>query len=158
LHLDNVNAGGGDRFDPFLAANGTRLYFAPTQPTRQHLAVATRATTNDDFSAPMELMGISDRSKPDADPAVSQDERILVYSSQRNITGLTGSNLWYATRADAQGSFGAPKPIPGVNSNQDDVDPMLSADGCELYFSSNRDGSNENYNLYFARLASAPPH
>jgi Tol biopolymer transport system component len=156
VHLDKVNEGGGDRFDPFLAANGTRLYFAPTQPSRQHLALATRASTNDDFSMPIELPGISDKSNPDADPAVSRDERILVYSSQRNGGGFTGFNLWYATRADVESNFSAPKPIPMVNSNQDDADPMLSADGCELYFASNKGATNDNYNLYFARVMPSP--
>jgi Tol biopolymer transport system component len=32
------------------------------------------------------------------------------------------------------------QPLADVNSPQDDVDPSFSADFCDLYFSSNRDG------------------
>jgi hypothetical protein len=62
-----------------------------------------------------------------------------------------GTNLWYATRQDPTQDFGLPEPIPMVNSDRDDGDPMLSADGCELYFTSNQLDVN-NHDLYVARI------
>jgi hypothetical protein len=51
----------------------------------------------------------------------------------------------------AAGPLGASTPIPTVNSDiANDADPMLSADGCELYFASMRDGGK--YQLFRATL------
>jgi len=58
-------------------------------------------------------------------------------------------NLWYATRASAAVDFGPPQLVPSVNSDLDDGDPVLSADGCELYFASNRAGK---YHLFRVRV------
>jgi hypothetical protein len=94
---------------------------------------------------------INDATASDADPAVSRDERVLVFSSGR-LTGLlaTGrTNLWYATRGDPGADFGAPRPIPGVNGNEEDGDPRLSDDGCTLYFSTTR-GPGNTRDLYSA--------
>jgi Tol biopolymer transport system component len=151
-HLDNVNAVSGKHFDPFLNANGLHLYFAPATGM-QTIMVATRSGVGQDFSQPGPVVGITANNGSDADPALSQDEHIIVFSSTRQGT-LGGTNLWFATRPGATGDFGMPQPIPVVNSDSDDGDPMLSADGCELYFASTRNGGD--YDLFVAKMAPAP--
>ncbi len=137
-----INAGDTDHRDPFLSRDGLRLYFAPTGTTGfQQIRVAARASTSAAFSAPAAVRGVDRSNASDADPAVSNDERILVFSS----TDLGGTNLWYATRLVAGDDFGAPVPIMGLNSVVSDSDPMLSADGCELYFSSTRGSGRHIY-------------
>jgi Tol biopolymer transport system component len=42
-------------------------------------------------------------------------------------------------------------PIPTVNGASNDGDPVLSADGCELYFASDRNGGK--YHLFHAEIA-----
>lgn len=65
-----------------------------------------------------------------------------------------GSNLWYATRQQSGDAFStAAHIVPSVNSDFEDGDPALSADGCELYFASTRStaaGSSAQYHLYKA--------
>jgi Tol biopolymer transport system component len=81
----------------------------------------------------------------DADPALSPHERIIVFTSKRPAgTGLGATNLWYSTRPSATADFAPPKLIPSVNSDQEDGDPVLSADGCELYFASTRVGGKHH--------------
>ena len=156
-YLHNVNVSGFQHYDPFLTADGLRLYLAPVpviSPAIQHILVATRPDRGSAFAAATPVPGISDGANADADPAVSLDERILVFTSNRpsGAGGPTRNNLWYATRPDRQHDFGAPTLIPGVNSDNNDGDPMLSADGCALYFASTRASGND-YDLYSAQVA-----
>jgi Tol biopolymer transport system component len=151
-HLAKVNAVQGKHFDPFLNADGLHLYFAPAAAGQQTISVATRTVVNQDFATPAPVGGIragAGDGDDDADPALSQDERVIVFSSNRP-NGAGGTDLWFATRSGATGDFGMPRRIPTVNSDKDDGDPMLSADGCELYFASTRKGGD--YDLYVARV------
>jgi Tol biopolymer transport system component len=156
-HVAAINASGDQRFDPFLSRDGTRLYLAPFTAGRQHIAVASRASVDADFAAPTPLPIVNSAADFDADPALSADERILVFSSTRSagVPGLRSTNLWYATRASATAQFTAPKLIPNVNSDDLDGDPMLSADGCTLYFASHQGGGN-SYNLFSAEVGTLP--
>jgi hypothetical protein len=132
-----VNGIGSQRIDPFLSADGLRLYLASnTGPGgKLQLWIATRTAIGDDFAAPALVPGINDNALNQTDPALSRDERILVYSAFPNSE--TG-DLRYATRSTATGSFGSPLEIPGVNTDANEFDPVLGADGCELYFASTR--------------------
>jgi hypothetical protein len=136
-HLGLVNTIGSQRIDPFLSGDGLRLYLASnTGPGgKLQLWIATRSAVGDDFVAPALVPGINDNALNQTDPALSRDERILVYSAYPNSE--TG-DLRYATRSTATGSFGSPLEIPGVNTDANEFDPVLSADGCELYFASTR--------------------
>jgi hypothetical protein len=48
-----------------------------------------------------------------------------------------------ATRPDRSGAFGAPANVAEVNSNGSEIDPAITADGRELFFSSVASGSRE---------------
>jgi Tol biopolymer transport system component len=151
----SVNTGGNGYFDPFLSPDGLHLYLAPLVAGKQQIALATRAA-GQNFGPAAALRVINSSTSSDADPALSPDELILVFTSLRAAgAGLGGSNLWYATRQNATDDFSPPQLIPGVNSNVQEGDPMLSADGCELYFASNRAGDG-NYHLFRATMA--PQH
>jgi hypothetical protein len=141
-----------DYFDPFLSADGLRMYVAVSVPgAAQQIRLATRTSGGDSFGPAAVIPAINSGSG-DAGPALSLDQRILVFSSQRpGGPGLTGANLWYATRQDAMDDFSAPKLIPGLNTGAEDSDPMLSGDSCTLYFASTRDGGK--YHLFRAQLA-----
>jgi hypothetical protein len=135
--LGNVDTANMDQSDPFLNAGGTRLYLAlnpPANPQDQSIFVASRTNEQSDFDPPVAAMD-SDASS-DADPALSPDELVLVFSSPRPGAGHAGVNLWYATRRSMTERFGMPfMQIPTVNSDDDDEAPMPTRDGCELYFS-----------------------
>lgn len=145
-HLSKVNVPGVDQQDPFLSADGKALYLAPA-PGGKPLIAFSVLDGNGDFMTPTTLVNSG---SGDADPALTPDELILVFSSLRP-GGSGQTDLWYATRSSKTAAFGDAVLIPGVNSTADDADPMLSADGCELYFSSNR-GSDGKYHLFHARI------
>lgn len=138
---------GADELDPFVTGNGLELYIAQTINGFQRIVRATRATRTVPFSAAT-LVTELDSGAGDADPTVSSDGRIIIFSSNRPGAGGS-SNLWYATRSSNRGPFGTPKPVPGANSDNADGDPWLSQDGCRLYFSSTRDN---DYDLWSATV------
>ena len=148
-HLAMVNATGSQHYDPFLTDDLLRLYFsANTGPSSKlELWLATRSTAADDFDPPSRVPGINDSSLNEFGAALYQGERLLVYNAAPNGDTF---ELWYATRSTATGSFGNPAKIPTVNSGFDELDPVLSADGCELYLASRRVGGK--YHLFRARV------
>jgi hypothetical protein len=128
------------QLDPHISADGLRLYFAAGSP--QQIWVATRQTIDSAFGTPTEVAGI-DAGEANADPTLSPDETVLVFTSSRPATSAL-SNLWYATRPIG-GTFGTPVLVPDVNSDAYDGDAHLSADGCRLYFASTRDVTSDLY-------------
>jgi hypothetical protein len=80
-------------------------------------------------------------------PAVTADELVMVFGSGRGgTTGVHG--LYYSVRATRDEPFPTPQQIPGIESEFRDSEGYLSPDGCELYFSSIRTGSD--YEIYDA--------
>ena len=142
-HLAMVNAVGTHRDDPFLTADGLRLYFsADSGPAgKLQLLIATRATTGADFGAPELVPGTRDNGINLSDPTLYQDERVLLYSAAPQ--GTTNFDLYYATRSSATAEFGPPSLVPAVNTLGLELDPALSGDGCELYFASTRKGDGK---------------
>lgn len=128
---------GGD-YDPFVTSDGLRIYYAPTTPAPQHIAYAKRSSTSDNFDAPADVVGVN-TTAGEADPTVFANERVIVFTSARTATHPL-TNLWYATRNNADDPFGAPLEVPGVNTDYSDGDPHVSADGCTLYFGRNIGG------------------
>jgi Tol biopolymer transport system component len=131
-YLGNVNTN-VDQWDPHISANGLRLYYAPSASPAQHIVFASRATTSDEFGA-LQVLDTLDSGEVDNDPTLTADERLIVWASNRN----GDRNLWYAWRDDPTQPFGTPIEVPDINTNTDDGG-HLSADGCRLYFVSNRD-------------------
>ncbi|HMG52200.1 MAG TPA: hypothetical protein VK601_01935 [Kofleriaceae bacterium] len=149
--LAKVNMDSANHYDPFPSRDGLRLYLAPTSgPSgRQEIKVAVRATLTAEFITPVDVGGINSSNTSNADPALSLDERVLVFSSDRG-GGTAHHDLYYATRSNLFTPFTTPRPIPTVNSTDEEGDPMLSADGCELYFASTRDGGK--FHLFHAQI------
>jgi hypothetical protein len=151
-HLGRVNASGNLHYDPFLSADHLRLYLAANSglALRVQIVMATRASDTADFSSPVAVGGLNTGASTNwADPTLYLDERLVLVSISPPAGGIGSADLWYATRTSATGDFGAPVMIPGVNGMADDFDPVLGADGCELYFSSARAG---RFHLYRAQI------
>lgn len=127
------------QLDPEINADGTRVYFAYGTP--QRIVVVSRPDPTAAFGTMTNLLP----GTGNADPAISLDERLLLFASDR-AGGPGGGDIWYTTRADATTlTFATPVPVPTVNGTGSDGDPALSDDGCTLYLSSFRSGSWELY-------------
>lgn len=142
--LTAVNAVGDAQYDPHISGDGRELYFAPAggNVSVQHIWVATRASTSDVFGTPAELSINS--TVTDNDPTITLDGRVIVWASNRS--GNRG--LWYATRANAGQPWGTPAELTALNTTSSEDGAHVTADGCHLYFSSDRSGGEGGDDLY----------
>lgn len=142
----------GEEVDPHLSADGLRLYFANDQggapaTNKYQILVAERTTTTSEFGAPHVIEELADLEYDNANATLSGDETVVVFTSTRprTVGGASDANIWYATRASLTTAFGTPVPLP-VPINLDstvDYEPFLSADGCQLIFSSMRNAPGD---------------
>ena len=106
------------------------------------LGLCTRVVEADIIiGAPTNLGPIINTSSADAGPSMSADGLELYLDGDR--PGTYGSwDLWIATRATTNDPWGDPVNLgPSFNTSAVDVAPSISANGLELYYTSNRGGA-----------------
>jgi Tol biopolymer transport system component len=125
-----------NEYDGFFTSDGKRIYYAVNTATGQLVMQSTRASILDPFPEPIPVPGMGTFGI-EADPDFSPDELVIVFAARTPLT------LFAATRAAANASFGAPFPLTAIVGPAHDGDPALSADGCELFFISDRGGNRD---------------
>lgn len=141
--VDGVN-GAADDHMPWLSPDELTLYFASNRTANDegsNLWLARRSSAQDGFEPPLE-MPVVNSSERDISPTLSADQRILFFCSDRD-GGAGSDDVWMATREDVDSNFGPPEPVPIINASSSELNVALSADGREVIFSSNRDGSRK---------------
>jgi Tol biopolymer transport system component len=140
--LSDINSPDADHL-PFPTADGLELFFSTTRVggvTGSDIYVATRASDQDEFGSPQSLSEIN-TSFREASPSLSHDGLTLFFSSDRG--GASGNDIWLAERSSRDEPFGSPVAMDVVNAPSSELDPYLSIDGRELFFSSSRSGTTE---------------
>ena len=91
---------------------------------------------NNQYQAPQPIASLN-TSRSDADPELSPDGKLLVYTSQRE--GGFGHYDLYASVKQENGEWSEPVNLgPKINSAYMDSDPIFSKDGTRLYYSSRK--------------------
>jgi hypothetical protein len=158
--LSELNTGDGE-FDPFPADNGRQLFFCRAVEQRSgswyaDIMMADRSPISGSYGAATVASELSEELAVDANPTLTRDRLTVVFSSSR--PGGKGSlDLWYAVRTGLDQPFSAPQPLAALNTLANDSESALSADGCELYFTSKRAGGLGGADLYRARFQSSAP-
>jgi hypothetical protein len=132
--IDNAEGQG----DPSLTPSGDHLYFSDTDLDGQYLAMSARTGSGDaPFAAevvtPFATI-MADGAAAYADPSISGDELVLVFTEYNDIV----DSVFYATRSSTAEPFGSAQPISVAHGSAFNDDGQLSADGCTLYFASGR--------------------
>jgi hypothetical protein len=123
--------------DPTLSDAG--LYFIRND--RIHFAQATSGI----FSAGDLVVELVPSGQFDRDllPAVTVDRKTIYWGSTRFGPDVTGDvDIWLA-ELESDDQYSPPRILPGINSLQFDAPSWISPDGCELYFTTTRNGFNE---------------
>ncbi|MHC4528971.1 MAG: hypothetical protein ACYS29_13935, partial [Planctomycetota bacterium] len=124
-----------------ISADGLTLYFGeypdnvdPSGYGGGDIWVATRATTDDPWGEPNNLLPTVNTSSGEGTPCMSADGLSLYFASNR-AGWYGGFDLWMTTRETTSDPWGEPENLgPTVNSPADEVCPSISGDGLELYF------------------------
>ncbi|UCD29865.1 MAG: PD40 domain-containing protein [Planctomycetota bacterium] len=148
-----VNSSARD-FGPSCSADGLSLYFDSDRPGGsgdQDLWGTRRSTTKDLWGKPANLGSIVNSSYADNSPGISADGLLLFFGSNRP-GGFGEMDIWAAKRPTTNDPWGDPVNLgPPINTSYNETDVCISADGSELYFSSDRPGGSGGADLWVAR-------
>jgi Tol biopolymer transport system component len=138
----------------YLVPDGHEIYFARGDATYVESQIyRALLSSGGTFGSPSVVPELNGASALTQHPTVTPDDRTVFYSSNRqDLPGTQGAlDIFYATRADAAGPFGASAALMDLNSPQNDLSDWISPDGCTLYFSSNRPNPfGTDYEIYVA--------
>jgi hypothetical protein len=87
------------------------------------------------------------------DPMISADGLALWFSTNRDTAPNPGRRIYGATRATTTADFGDPHAATAINSSDPagvDMEPFQTADGNQLWFSSNRDHGTGNQDIWYS--------
>jgi beta-lactamase regulating signal transducer with metallopeptidase domain len=144
-----INSSSGE-WDPKISADGLSFYFGSDRPGGYGLGdlwVATRATTNDDWSEPVNLGPTFNTSSDDNGPSISTDGLELYFSSN-HPRGFGDYDLYVSTRATKDAPWGEPSNLGSVfNDELATAYPDITTDGLSLYFTSGPPGRVGDYDL-----------
>jgi hypothetical protein len=130
---------------PWLSGDQRQLLFvsdrpAPSGAGASNIWSALRDSADSAFGEPVELAGINTAAREEGF-SLSNDGLTIVFASNR--MGSADLDIWTATRPDPASQFSEPQNLSQLNSPVSDGDAMLSPDGLELFFSSERNGENQ---------------
>jgi hypothetical protein len=108
--------------------------------------LASKTAAEEPFGEPELIQELAVEGRSVVDGFLHEDGLLLLYSISATSEP---AEIQFSTREDVGARFSKPRSIAGLNSEADDRDPWLSADGKRLYFSSDRDGE---LNIYVAEL------
>jgi hypothetical protein len=141
----NVNAPSCYTGTSYLTQNATKLYFSQMIGWAEDIYVSNLSGTT---PAPKVLVGspISVSGFDDSHPVLSEDGSQMYFGSTR-ASGLGNLDIYYSTLSG--GNWSQPVNLGGeINSTGNDSPSWVSPDGLTLVFSSERNGSLGNDDLW----------
>ena len=85
----------------------------------------------------------------DEDPTLTSDMREIYFLSTRD-GGPGHGDVWRSSRESVDASWNPPVLVDAVSSPSRETSPAISFDGLFLYFASDRDGGQGNYDIYLS--------
>ena len=137
---------------PSISADGLSLFFSsynrPDGSGGDDIYVTTRATTDEPWSAPLNLGPKVNSSSADWTPSISADGLSLFFTSKRS-GGYGRHDLWITTRETIHDEWGAPANLgPTVNSGHRELSMSISHDSLLLFLGSDRPGGSGGHDLW----------
>ncbi len=147
-----VNSTADDGF-PAISSDGLTLIFASNRAGGLgafDLWMSTRVSDTESFGPAVNLGPVVNSGGWEGFPALSADNRHLIFSTDRS-GGIGGGDLWISARSSDDAPFGIPRNMGAtVNSAEHDGGPCLSRDGTFLLFHSQRPGGLGDIDLWMS--------
>jgi len=148
--VEGINTSGREG-SACLTSGGSRLYFSSNRPGGAgdvDLWVAERAGGSGPFVSVQNLGAINSAAWEEG--CAIGDGGLSLYFTSYRPGGVGRCDIYRATRASTADAFAAPELVPVVNSADEERIPVLSADGRELFFSSDRAGGKGGHDIWMA--------
>jgi len=143
-----------DEAGPSPSSDGLELYFTRATGNNGEIWLARRDRPDSEWGPPSRLgpplvSGVDG----DGSPFIMPDGLSLYFDSGR-LNGQGSYDLWVTTRATVNDNWNSVVNLgSAVNSASEDWGPSLTADGLELYFTSNRPGGQGSWDLWVTTRA-----
>jgi len=140
-----------DDWSQSISASGLKLYFSSNRPGgsgNEDLWITMRATTDDEWSIPVNLGSPVNTSAGEINPSISVDDLSLFFFSGRP-GGYGSRDIWVTTRATTDNEWRTPVNLGSpVNTSAMDQGAIFSADSSTIFFCSNRSGGYGGLDLW----------
>jgi hypothetical protein len=147
MSLAVVNTTTDAEFNPWISDDHKTMYFTSDRDGYNDIFMTTRTSTTTDFTMPVAVTELNSGGG-DYMGALSADGLEIFFGSSRD-TNVTNDDIFHATRATPSGPFGTPAKLTELSdATTDEYPTWLSADRCQLMFTSNRSGGSGGYNLW----------
>jgi hypothetical protein len=135
---------------PLLAPGGLSLYFSHDDKmgNLSDLYVAKRASLTEPFTTSTRLE-IASTLDSETHPVPSADELTLYFARRAAPGGKT--SLWMASRTDQSATFGTPKEVTELSTEEENLPTGLSADGCRIYLTTKSAVADSKYVIQVAK-------
>jgi hypothetical protein len=105
------------------------------------------------FSKPVVITSLSNDTSVDDDPSLTSDLTVIYFDSKRD-GGKGKEDIFSSERADPQADWDTPKAVEALNTADRETGIALSADGLQIWFSSDRPESQGGLDVFTAERAS----
>jgi len=140
--LDELNKAQTHVLSPWVSPDNLRMYYDTENVAEGwKLRVSERPSTSAPWPQGVEISELNVLGSQLLMPKLTADELTVVFSAYRLSGGEGDYDVWMATRPDMNSRFGSVVNLGGINSGAAETHPFISADGLELYFISDRNGS-----------------
>lgn len=133
--------------EPWISEDGLVIYFVSRRDGNDNIFKASRASTGSVFSAPVPV-GELNTTAIDYAPTLSKDGLEIFFASTRqNVSG----DIFHATRSTINDGFGTPRVVAELSDSASSEHPSwVSADRCQLMFTSDRVGGSGRVDIWIA--------
>jgi Tol biopolymer transport system component len=148
--LANINI--GDQYNPAITADGLTLFFASIRSDGigdNDIFQATRSTPTGDFTATRLAPNVNTTSS-EVQPYVTHDGTTMYFTQT-----VGGRARVIRAFGSVAGGFTNPRPLLDIAGPTNDSDPVQSADGLSLFWSSDRTGGMGGLDVWQARRSTA---
>ena len=126
---------------PWVSPDNLRMYYHTEESTGWYIRMSERASVDSPWPQGVVLSELNALGKYIQVPRLTPDELTIFFHGSDIPDRVGQHDIWMATRPEKNVPFGDVTNLAGVNSAFHDVQPFVSPDGLELYFSSDRNGS-----------------